>query len=493
MNDTLLKKLRDDTRRYGVAVIVPAAASLASVSIFTRIFDTVDYGRYSLTLAVVAIATVPFAGWIRQSTLRYLPRFKAEHSLASLNRGVLRILGASCVLVAGLSAAAYWAVHSALGEYGGMYWPAVALLLAEMVFLSLNTVFWADLKARRFATFKIACSALRLTFALAFVFFIKKDVIGLIAGAALAQIILIFPMVRSLALGGREDLAVVAFDSGMWRKFARYGLPMVGWVLGGQILRVSDRFIIGAFRGSSEVGVYAANYDLVSTGFGLVTAPLLMAAYPLIMTAWEKNRRQQEISSVITSFSRLYIITALPFVMLITVFSLEISTLLLGAAFRDGHTIIPLVLAGASVWGLSMFGHKGLELQEKTTMLLGLVILSATTNVVLNLLFVPEYGYKAAAVTTFVSYLTYPVLVYVITNRSDLRWRIPWCTIVRTVAASLITGGVLWLAKIALPVEAPIVLVLISGGVAGIGLYVWLLVLFKEIRREELNLLLSSE
>ena len=179
--------------------------------------------------------------------------------------------------------------------------------------------------------------------------------------------------------------------------------------------------------------------------------------------------------------------------MLITIFSLEIATLLLGMPFRDGHTIMPIILAGASVWGLSMLVHKGLELQEKTGVMLGLVMVSATINIVLNLLFVPEYGYQAAAVTTFVSYLAYPVLVYVITNRSGLGWRIPWRTIIRTVAASLITGGVLWLAKIALAVETPIVLVLMAGGVAGIALYVWLLVLFREIRRDELNFLLSSE
>jgi len=490
MNDTLLKKLRDDTRRYGVAAIVPAAASLASVSIFTRIFDPVEYGLYSLTLAVVAIATVPFAGWIQQSTLRYLPRFKAEHNLASFNRGVLRMLGTSCVLVAGLSAAGYWTAHSALSDYGRMYWPAVALLLAEMVFLSLNTVFLADMKAHRFTSFKIASSALRLIFALVFVLFIKKDVIGLIAGAALAQIILVFPMVRGLTLGGRQGVVATAFDRGMWRKFSRYGLPMVGWIIGGQILSVSDRFMIGVFRGSAEVGIYSANYNLASMGFGLVTAPLLMAAYPLIMTEWENNRCQ-EVSSVITSFSRLYIIFALFLIMLVSVFSLEVSELILGPEFRVGHTIMPLILAGAAAWGLSMFGQKGLELQEKTGVMLGLVAVSATTNMVLNLLFVPKFGYYAAAVTTFVSYITYPILVYTIPMSSDLRWRIPWRTIVRTVAVSLITGTILWLAKIVLPVEAPVALVLMGGGVAGIGVYVWLLVCFKEIERQELNFLLS--
>ena len=52
--------------------------------------------------------------------------------------------------------------------------------------------------------------------------------------------------------------------------------------------------------------------------------------------------------------------------MLVTVFSPEIARLLLGSEFCGGYTIMPIVLAGASAWGLSMFGHKGLELQEKT-------------------------------------------------------------------------------------------------------------------------------
>lgn len=37
---------------------------------------------------------------------------------------------------------------------------------------------------------------------------------------------------------------------------------MVGWMLGGQILGIADRFVIGAFRDTREVGIYSANYTL---------------------------------------------------------------------------------------------------------------------------------------------------------------------------------------------------------------------------------------
>ena len=74
--------------------------------------------------------------------------------------------------------------------------------------------------------------------------------------------------------------------------FAAYGLPMMGWVIGGQILSLADRFVIGAFRDASVVGIYSANYKLVAMGFDLISTPILTACYPLIMSAWEEGKRE---------------------------------------------------------------------------------------------------------------------------------------------------------------------------------------------------------
>ncbi len=55
----------------------------------------------------------------------------------------------------------------------------------------------------------------------------------------------------------------------------------------------------------------------------------------------------------------------------------------------------------------------------------GLVAICCVVNVLLNLIIVPRYGYHGAAVTTFASYLLYPVMVYCVTRRY-LAWVIPW-------------------------------------------------------------------
>lgn len=414
-----------------------------------------------------------------------MPQVKTEDLLSGFTAKIFGLLVMVCSAVGVVLFCGYVFLRPYLNAYSALYLPALVLLITEIAFLNLNTVFQAGLRAREYAVFRITGSILRLALALVFVFYVTKDVAGLIAGAAVAQLLVVYPMARGLKhLQGGKRLRM-AFDPGLLRTFAAYGLPIIGWTLGSQILALSDRFVIEAFRGSSEVGIYSANYNIVSFGFGLATTPLVMAAHPLIITAWEKKRRD-EVPGIITEFSRIYVLVALLIIVLVSAFSAEIVNLLLGSQFREGHIIMPFVLAGVGVWGVSMFGHKGLEVAEKTRVMLSLVAVSAVVNVVLNLVFVPRYGYFAAAVTTAASYVLYPVFVYWI-SRSYLRWRIPWRAVRNAFAAATITGVTIHFGKPALPANTPVVIVLAVGGIFGFGLYAAVLLLLREITRNELN------
>ena len=72
----LTGRLGSDTLRYIPAVIVPAVVSILFISIFTRVFDPGPYGEYALVFVIVAILTSAISGWLQQSVLRYLPRYR---------------------------------------------------------------------------------------------------------------------------------------------------------------------------------------------------------------------------------------------------------------------------------------------------------------------------------------------------------------------------------------------------------------------------------
>ena len=181
------RKLAVDTARYIPAAIIPALLGIASVSIFTRLFDSLEYGYYALVITTATFVAGLLSGWIRPSIFRYLPRFEAENRVDDF------IVKLSAVLLA-LSLAALL-LFLVVGRFIGSTWvdyalfvpPTIGLVLTEIVFISYSTVFQAARRAQAFTSYKIVWSTLRLLFAILYVLYIRRETVGLIAGAFAAK------------------------------------------------------------------------------------------------------------------------------------------------------------------------------------------------------------------------------------------------------------------------------------------------------------------
>ena len=121
----LVSKLMTDSLRYLPATVIPAGLSIVGVYIFTRLFDTLDYGRYALVIASTSIATILLSGWIQQSVLRYLPRFKAENRLGEFVMELFMILAAASTCLVLLLAGLYRIFEFQLADYRLFFIPAV--------------------------------------------------------------------------------------------------------------------------------------------------------------------------------------------------------------------------------------------------------------------------------------------------------------------------------------------------------------------------------
>ncbi len=482
----LVSRLGSDTLRYIPAVVVPAAASVFGVAIFTRIFPPGPYGEYALVNVVATTAIVILSGWLQQSLLRYLPRYLAEGRLEEFVVKFNSILWVFSGLVLAAALLVGWPLMRVLGAFARYYVVAAVWAVAGAVFIVQTHSFRASLQSAAFSRYQVAYALGRLVLALAFVYLVSKDVMGLVVGSAAAYVVLLWPMCRELGIPRGVKSFGFSIDKELLKKTFSYGFPVMGWVLAVKILDLSDRFIIQFYRGAEEVGIYSANYTLVTMGILLVATPLLSAAVPLIVHAWETGH-QERIQRVISSFSRYYLITAVPVVMYTIVFSWEIVSVFLGKAFREGHTTIPYILLGSFLWNFAMYGHKGIKLLEKTRVMFVLVAICCIVNVVLNLIIVPRYGYQGAAFTTFVSFALYPIMLYGVTRRY-IAWVIPWRSVFHITLAGL--GGALaeWLVKIALTGKAHVVFVLAVGLVAGCAAYLVVLYVLRELRDHELRL-----
>jgi len=476
-------RMGKDAARYAPAIVLPAVFGFVGVAVFTRIFPPTQYGQFSIINATAGIGIWLLGGWLQQSVIRYLPRYREQNRLAEFTFKFNGILWIEVVVLAVLAVALYSIFDIGGGEYGRFYFPVVAMILVWVVFIVYSAAFQANLQSARFSFYQVAQAAGRLFFGLAYVLLVRRDVVGLVIGIALSYIVLLPLMMRDLGVPSAIRRARGAIDRGFIKQVSFYGVPIVGWMVASQILNLSDRFIINYFKGPDQVGIYSANYNMAMMFAAFVTAPILLAAEPLVINAWE-GRDRDRVQAIITTFTRYFLLAALPVAVCVSAFARAIASIVFGEEFREGYVVIPLVLAALTLWHIGRYGQKIIKLVEKTHVMLLMVGICASVNVALNFVLVPRYGYFGAAVSTLVSYALYPVMMYFITKRY-LSWVIPWKSAAKIVFASATAGLFWWFAGPKSVVGLLDWLWLIGTGAAGFAIYGVVLFVVGEIRDYE--------
>jgi O-antigen/teichoic acid export membrane protein len=476
------RRLGGDVLRYLPSVVVPALMSVAFITVFTRIFDPAAFGRYTVVYVTCAILTPLWSGWISQAVIRYLPRYRAGGKIDEFKSMMSALLLAVILVLTALLVLAYPLVGGVLGPYQPYYLPGAVMVVAGVAYQALRALFQANLQSGAYARAEVLFSIGRLAFALVFVLLVARDAVGLIAGPAVSYSLLAIAMIPWHRLPAAVARHQRAFRLTLLPQFLRYGIPLIGWMIGVRLLEMSDRYILGYLRGPEQVGVYAANYGIAAMGISMVATPVLLAAHPLIFGAWEEGGRSH-IQDLVRQFSRYYLLAAVPLTAFVVVFAGDIAAVLLGESFRGGHPVVPVVFLGLMLWNLGFYGHKSIKLFEKTGLMFLLVCVCAAVNIGLNFALVPAYGYMGAAVATLIAAGMYPVMVYAVTWRY-LPWKVPWASLARIVVAAAIAGAA-GAAAAAMVTGAGAVARLVVGLVAGTPVYAVMLAAMREVRSEE--------
>jgi O-antigen/teichoic acid export membrane protein len=488
-------KIKRDILVYGPALLIPAILNLLSTKIFTTIFSPGSFGDYALLLNTTLLLTTLISQWMQQSVQRYRPMYKNENQLNVFNYHLRTILLTIIVALLVLSAALYPVFRSYASMGIGLYACVFAILVFQTVYLVCGAILQSDLNSKIYRKVNILNAVLKLGLAMLMIYLVYKDTISIFVSLVVTYVIILAPMLKSTLYqktDPSQDKALYARRQTIdfAKKFAYYGFPMVGWFLGNSLLNLCDRYIIGFFYSSREVGIYIANYSIVTSSIGLICSPLLTAAHPLFMNAANQSGvSTKQFEKLITMFSKVLLLFTIPIVGFVTVYRYEICDILLGKEYKEGALIIPLALVSLVLWNLSMYGHKGYEVKEKTRWMLAFVIAAAAFNTALNFILVPMIGYLGAAIAAIGGTFSYCFLTFIYSRRF-IRWRLPWAAI----GKSVLTTGILMCVLMAIrPLLAGHVWIsLIAGGMIALLLYAAGLALTKEIDMKRVSPMLQK-
>ena len=183
-----------------------------------------------------------------------------------------------------------------------------------------------------------------------------------------------------------------------------FSLPLILHGIALNILSQSDRTMITWLADSSQTGIYSLIYN-----FSMI-ATVITTSLEGIWVPWFYNKLQTKIYDEINVVAKDYINLMTYCMIGVIMVGPEVVKLLASSNYWDGIKIIPpVVLSNFIIFAYTLYVNIE-HYHKKTKGITFNTVIAAITNIILNLLLIPRYGYVAAAFTTLVSYLVSFVL-----------------------------------------------------------------------------------
>lgn len=478
----LTSLLRNTTKQgliYLVSVVVTAAVGFGILPIYARIFTTAEYGLLSLATLLISLGSIVIGSWLASCITRFLPYYQRIKETNTFYSSVMfsMILALAALLL--LSVPAYFLLRGFFDiEFQPLILPVATSIALTMLFQILLTIFRVKQEAKRYVVFQLASTCLALIIGLSLTIFLDMGVSGILWGKAMILLILGAISFKMLFLTD-SNVKRSAISLPAVKEFALYGFPAAASTIGTWILDGADRYIIGFFRGTAEVGLYSMAYAIGNSIILLVGA-FMLTATPTLMLTYESDNREIT-SRLLSQLTRIFLLIGLPAAVGISVLADPVIRLLTTEPYYSAFIIVPFVALGGFIYGLCLLSYTGLQIAKKSHIMARNWFAAGAFNILLNIIFVPKFGYIAAAVTTLVSYVALLIL-NIKSSSKYLRWAIIPRSAVNTTVASIVMGGVLFLI---IYFSASAVVACILGVIAGIVIYFGMLFLLKEFSQGE--------
>jgi len=371
-----------------------------TLPIFTRLMSTDSFGKYSVYMSyeniIMLVILLGVSGSIR--------RAKIDFGSDKLNSYI-----SSMVSIAIISFAGMLLIYTLVYLFGidifGFGFIFGSLLLMHSLMSGIVKIYFIKFsimyayKKYLLISFIISFSNLVISFFLIKFLFNEATFKGRIIGTALPVVLAGGLMLVIIYRNGK-----VFYDNFYWRYALAISLPLMIHSLSLLVLSQFDRIMISKIVGDSEAGIYSLMYS-----FGMLLG-LVWGALDNVWTQWVFDSLNNNNQISIRKIAEKYITIILTLVICATLVLPEIIKIMVDEKFYKGIELVVPISAAAYLGFLYTFFVQIENFYKKTIFVAIGTSLAGILNIILNLIFIPKFGYVAAAFTTLISYFS--LLVY---------------------------------------------------------------------------------
>jgi len=414
-------KIVSNTIYQGVGRLITATTSLLITILVARSFGSANLGDLTKVLVFVALFYLVADFGFNAIVVKEMKVQKSKAGYLIANLFVLRFLFSLALvfLVCLIVLALPFNLQTNIG-FSPLVKAGIVLgsltIITQALLTSANAYFQANLRYAKSALAVFGGSLATVFLAFALVKFFSSSwpqaflsiIAAYVVGGAVTVVLAIFLIIFELPIGK------LRIDFSFWYRLFRRTWPIGLTLIFNLIYFRADTLILAATRSSSEVGLYSLAYKMFDLALVLPIF-LINASYPTMIETYQKG------VNYLRQFSKIFFLALLAISFLVLVFLLVTAPILVGLAggggkgFAGSIPALQILAISVPVFYISALLMWLLILFEKQKSLVYIYGSGALLNIFLNLIFIPRFGYLAAAATTgFCEFLIVVISAYLV-------------------------------------------------------------------------------
>lgn len=203
------------------------------------------------------------------------------------------------------------------------------------------------------------------------------------------------------------------FDFQLWKRILNYSYPIMVAGLAGIINQTMDRqflkYLLPEGIAEHQIGIYGAVYK-IATFIVVFRQAYQLGVEPFFFATFKNQNSQRTYVLLMDIF---VICNCVIFLALMTNINWISEIYLNNPLYHEGIGLIPFLMLGSVFLGIYLQLSIWYKLSDQTLVGLYISLIGAGITVLLNLLFIPQYGYWASAVVAMITFFCMMLISYI--------------------------------------------------------------------------------
>ena len=405
-----IKKFLKHSFIYGIGALLSKIVGFLMIPLYTRYLTTSDYGVLELLDLTSTIVSIFISMRIGSAVIRFYYDSADELEQKKVVSTAYMATFVSALLVILFSQIFSIRLSSLIFDTN-VYDKYFKLVFMATALSLISSVPEAYLMARKQSIFYTIISLMTLSsyliFNIYFIVFLKMGILGILYSSVITKIfnssVLSFYCITKNSL---------FFSFTKFKSMLKFSLPLIPANVGTFILNYADRFILQKLATTAEVGIYALGYKFGYMLPVLVMGPINMIWVPQMFELASKSDKKT-IEKMFTYIMLILIFCGLGLILL----TKDAIRIMATPPFYPAYKVVSFVVLGYIFRGMASFFWDGIMIAKKTIYIGISVFVSALSNILLNILLIPQFRAMGAAYSTAISFFIMFVLIFYFCQR----------------------------------------------------------------------------